>query len=128
MATTAKGVVVKASSQMVRVRMPARSIDGRYDVELVGILMLPGGDPVPGFTRNGHITSEVVTIEADAEVPPPSKLVLTTHTVCRDPDGKIKWEADTKPLELPVTTYEVLGVTPRFQMTTAQIKTGKEHF
>ncbi len=56
------------------------------------------------------------------------KLMLNSHTVCRDKDGNIKWEADTVPLELEMGTFEVMGVNPKFQISTSDIKTGKEHF
>ncbi len=56
------------------------------------------------------------------------KLVVKSHTVCRGPDGRVKWESDTVPIEVPLGTYEVMGVVPRFQIDTAMIRTGREHF
>ncbi len=56
------------------------------------------------------------------------KLVVKSHTVCRGPDGRIKWEADTVPIEVKMGTHTVLGVQPKFQIDTNQIKTGREHF
>ncbi len=56
------------------------------------------------------------------------KLVVTSHTVCRGPDGKIKWAADTVPIEVRMGTHTVLGVQPKFQISTHDIKTGREHF
>ncbi len=56
------------------------------------------------------------------------KLVMKSHTVCWGPDGKIKWEADTVPIEVVVGTVEILGMIPAFQISTAQIISGREHF
>lgn len=56
------------------------------------------------------------------------KLVVKSHTVCRGTDGHIKWEADTVPLEVRMGTHTVLGVQPKFQIGTNDIKTGREHF
>ena len=120
--------VVRGGNQTVRVSIPVRSADGRYEAVAMAILMLPAGDPIPAFTRHGHITAELVTVEAQAEEVPPSRLVLNTHTVCRGPDGKVKWEADTVPVEIPVNTVEVMGCSPTLQITTGEIKTGREHF
>ncbi len=56
------------------------------------------------------------------------KLVVKSHTVCRGPDGKIKWEADTVPVEVRMGTHTVLGVQPKFSISTSDIHTGREHF
>ncbi len=56
------------------------------------------------------------------------KLVVKSHSICRDADGKIKWEADTVPIEVPMGTHTVLGVQPKFSISTSDIHTGREHF
>lgn len=126
--TSAVGVVRRGMNQTVRVSVPVRSADGRYEAVCQAILMLPGGEPTPAFTRHGHITAEPVSVEVEAQEAP-MKLVLNSHTVCRGPDGEVKWEADTVPQELEMGTYNFVGHgIPPFQLDTAKIKTGKEHF
>lgn len=120
--------VIRGGNQTIRVSVPVRSADGRYEAVAQAILMLPSGEPIPAFSRNGLITVEAVTVEAQAEPEPPVGLVLKTHTVCRGPDGKVKWEADTEEVPLPMGTFEVMGVNPAFQLSTDRIRTGREHF
>lgn len=131
--TTAVGVVRKAANQTVRVSVPVRAADGRYHAMAHAILELPAGDPIPVFSRNGPVTVELVTVEVNAEPEPepeaPMKLVLNSHTVCRDENGKVKWESETEPQELQMGTYNFIGHgIPPFRLDTDKIKTGREHF
>lgn len=45
---------------------------------------------------------------SNADAPKGLHLVVKSHTICRGPDGVIKWEADTVPIHLPI------GVSPSF--------------
>lgn len=126
----ATGVVRRGMNQTIRVSMPVRSADGRYEAVAEAILMIPAGEDIPTFSRHGHITTVPVAVEVAAEVnEPPTKLVLNSHTVCRGPDGTIKWEADTIPVEIPTGAFDFCGNgIPPFQLDTTRIKTGREHF
>ncbi len=120
---SATGHVVRGGNREVNVTVDLVSIGpgdlaGRYEIEAVAKLMIPAGDPVPMFAAKGMAyTSVKVPSPAPAPVPPrvsggAAVFAIHSHTVCRDREGNIKWEADTDPIALGVndpTPPELVG-------------------
>lgn len=68
----------------------------KYETRAYAKVIIPFGDPIPVFTLKG-----LPYTEGQAPAPAVGPLFkITSHTVCRDPQGNIKWEADTEPIAL----------------------------
>jgi hypothetical protein len=119
----ATGTVIRGSSRMVKIKVPIVSANGRYEVEAT--LSLPCGDPIPEFTIAGPLVVEQIEPQGRGEAT--FKLAMNSRTTCRDPDGRIKWVADTEPCEVGVGVLEIAGQIPPLVISTANIKTGEEH-
>ncbi len=93
----ATGTVVRGGNREVTVEVPLVCLhpDGQYKYEVTAVakVVIPFGDPVPVFVPNGRPRSWV-----PGEQP---AFKVEAHTVCRDSEGRVKWEADTEPVELP---------------------------
>ncbi len=120
---SATALVVRGGNREVEVGVDLVCLhpDGqyKYEVRAVGKVVIPAGDPIPVFVPNGRPQSIIVANHVPL-VPPGFQ--LKAHTVCRDPEGRVKWEADTEPFavhagvpcppELAVCNSEVYA-TPR---------------
>ncbi len=100
----------------VKVHLVCLYPDGqhKYEIDAVGHVTIPAGDPTPQFVVHGTAISSVKipcepvpSPEPEPEVPywrPPSGgpgFEVRAHSVVRGPDGAIRSERTTEPIPLP---------------------------
>lgn len=98
---SATAVVVRGGNREVTVSVDLVCLhpDGqfKYEVRAEAKVVIPAGDPLPVFVPRDRPR----TIFSANHVPSPP-WEIKAHTVCRSPEGNVKWEADTEPIALAI--------------------------